>query len=152
MHNSSPGDAGQRGGMAQKGVHQRAAPISAARVNDQACGLIDHEDIRILEYDRQRDLLCCMLRDGWHWRWRDDDDLTSPYLGLCGRKRTIQRDVSASHPILQSVARVFRHQPGEGYIKPHTRTILGNDEPTQRVTRRLFDIIRKILYGFRHET
>ncbi len=61
MHDARPRHPGQRRGMAQKRIEQGAAPVAAAGMDHQAGRLVDYENVRVLEQDRQRNLLGGML-------------------------------------------------------------------------------------------
>ena len=141
----------KRWSMAQKAVQQGAAPIAAARVNDQTGRLVDDEHDVVLKHNRQWDRLGRVLRGRSRCLWRNQHDLTSPYLGFCRGRTPIQRNVSGSHPFLESVAGVFGHHPGQRLVKPHAGTIAGNSDATKRVTGEVFYIIRQTFYGFGHE-
>ena len=152
MYDAGSWDRRERRSMAQKAVQQGAAPIATARVNDQTGRFVDDEHNVILEHNRQWDRLGRVLGGRRRRLWRNHHDLTSPDLGFCGGRTSIQRNVSGSHPFLEPVARVFGYQPGQRLIKPQAGAIARNSNATERVTREVFYIIRQTFYGFGHET
>ena len=48
--------------MMQQGIHQRAVEIPGRRMDDEACGLVDYEQVFILEHDFQRNVLRFVVR------------------------------------------------------------------------------------------
>ena len=102
-------------------------------MDDQAGRLVDHEDVRVLEYHSQRNLFRGMLGGRGQGLGRNDDRLAAPHLGFSRCRASVKGNESAAHPVLQAVARILREQAGQGLIEPQSGAINGNVETTNPV-------------------
>ena len=50
--------------MVEQGVHQRAVKIAGGRMDDQACRLVDDDQVFVLEHDAKRNVLRLAPRRG----------------------------------------------------------------------------------------
>jgi hypothetical protein len=57
MHDAGPRHLVELRDVVQERIEQGAAPVAAARVNDQACRLVDHQQAIVLMDHLQRDIL-----------------------------------------------------------------------------------------------
>ncbi len=64
----------------QQRIEQRPAPVAAAGMHDQPGGLVDHQQVRVLEHDLQRDVLGLLGGDLGQGRSIDFDALAAAHL------------------------------------------------------------------------
>ena len=93
----------------QQGIHQRAGIITCRRVNHHSLGLIHYQQVVVLIYDLQRDILG-LGAGGYRVRQGDDDTVTLPQGVLLPCRSAVFQDTSLFRQRLYLAAGKLRHQ------------------------------------------
>ena len=114
-------------GMVEQGIDQGAVSVARRRVDHQACGLVDDQQVLVLVHNIQVYRFC--FPTDLRFRFRVQvKPIAQHYLvpGLTGF--SIDRQRAALDPALQSGARVLRHQLGCGLIQAAVAVLRWNGE------------------------
>ena len=104
----------------QQGIHQRAGIITCRRVNHHSLGLIHYQQIIVLIYDLQRDILG-LGAGGYRVRQGDDDTVTLPQGVLFPCRSAVFQDTSLFRQSLNLTAGKLRGQQRQSFIQPAAR-------------------------------
>ena len=93
------------GTVVQQGIHQRAIGVARAGVHHHPGGLVDHDQVRVLEHHRERDILWTSLWIVGGW---EVDNEAPPFFHLSrwrGRDLALDLDLPLRDQRLDSLAR-----------------------------------------------
>ena len=102
---------------------QRSVAISAARVHDEAGGLVHDDDRRILVHDRQRDVLRRVGERGVGIARDDVEALAAGDAPLRFPHRAVDVDAALVDPGLQAAARLLGEESRQRLIEAEPREI-----------------------------
>ena len=113
-------------------LSKRAARVSRRRVNDDACRLVDDEEMLVLVRDRELGKRSRSL-GGWCGRWLDSNLLTAHELVALGAGLTVHEHGPGGEEPLRGGARSHVGEAGEMTVEPLTGGLRRDDEPFQRL-------------------
>ena len=104
--------------MVQQRVDQRPVEIARGRMDDQPGGLVDDQQMLVLEHDGQRDVLRFVVRR-LRLGHRDAQAFVAADLGRrVAHRLAVRLDRAAADQRLQPLARQGRHGIGERTVEP----------------------------------
>ena len=125
MHDARARDGGELRSVVQQCVGKRAVAVAAARVNDQAGRLVDHQYRLVLVHDRQRQRLRRERGSSGIGQWMHQDMLAAADLAARVRRLACEQYAAGVDPGADPAARVLGQQLCERPIQPHAREVDG---------------------------
>ena len=103
-------------------VHERPAPMASRWMDDKPLRLVDHDHVRILIYDVQRDVFR-LERDLLHLWQRKLQRITLGEPVALARGPAVQKDAAALKQLLRRASRKLRRQPRQRRVDALTGAV-----------------------------
>ena len=100
-------------------------------MHDQACGLVEHEQVGVFVQDRQRDVLWQRVGDRGRRR-AQVHQLTFADFGLCGHDDAVDLDAAIFDPTLQGRARGIERSGRQHFVQA-AAVFVSRDDDLQRL-------------------
>src|SRR5215831_4846415 len=128
MHDARSWKLRERRSVMEQRVQKRPVAIAAARMDDELCRLVDHEDRVVLVDHRKRNRLRHVRRCGWIRGRRNVDPFMAAQPMLLRDVDAVDRDVAGLDPALEPAPRMLRQQCRERLIEAHACMGDGKEE------------------------